>query len=334
MSDADRHRLAGELGAFLRALHGVEITADLPDDPFGRVDMHKRVPLARERLADGERLGLWTVPGAVGDLLDAAHRLPPAAPSVVAHGDLHARHVLVGEHGALAGVIDWGDLCRADPSSDLSLLWSLLPAQARPGFLDAYGPVSPDQLLRARVLALFLNAVLAIYAHHEGMAALEREAIEGLARAWQERRAPCGAHDSNSQRVIAAAAVALLAAGGGRRMPRPHRATAAPQISDSGRRRPPPEHGCHGRVAHRGRRSPAGGHRGHARPCGSRSTTTRTRPSSRCSSRRGGQVRFVRARGAARRGGDATTTGRGPAPAASYGGADGGRDDDRGRMAR
>jgi hypothetical protein len=63
------------------------------------------------------------------------------------------------------------------------LLWSFLPASARDGFLDAYGPLGSDQLLRARVLALFLCATLALYAHHEAIHALEREALGGLARA-------------------------------------------------------------------------------------------------------------------------------------------------------
>jgi aminoglycoside phosphotransferase (APT) family kinase protein len=183
LSDPARHRVAGQLGSFLRALHAVEITAELPADPFGRTDMRKRVPLAHERLEEGRRLGLWTVPGSVGEWLTTAHELPPAIPTAVVHGDLHARHVVVDQHGALAGVIDWGDLCRADPSSDLSLLWSLLPAAARRELLDAYGPVTPEQLLRARVLALFLSAVLALYAHHERMPALERESIAGVARA-------------------------------------------------------------------------------------------------------------------------------------------------------
>jgi hypothetical protein len=47
---------------------------------------------------------------------------------------------------------------------------------------DAYGHVTVEQLLRARVLSLFLNAMLAIYAHAEGLRALECEAMVGLER--------------------------------------------------------------------------------------------------------------------------------------------------------
>lgn len=91
--------------------------------------------------------------------------------------------MLVDEQGAAAGVIDWGDLCQADPAIDLPLLWSALPADARDEFLAIYGPVSGAQLLRARVLAVFLCATLAVYAHHERIRSLEREAIAGLVRA-------------------------------------------------------------------------------------------------------------------------------------------------------
>jgi hypothetical protein len=50
-------------------------------------------------------------------------------------------------------------------------------------FLAEYGPVTDEQLLRARVLALSLSAALAHYAHDEGFQAVEREAFSGLARA-------------------------------------------------------------------------------------------------------------------------------------------------------
>lgn len=38
-------------------------------------------------------------------------------------------------------------------------------------------------LLRARVLAFSLSAALAVYGHHEGLGAVERGALAGLARA-------------------------------------------------------------------------------------------------------------------------------------------------------
>jgi aminoglycoside phosphotransferase (APT) family kinase protein len=119
----------------------------------------------------------------VETLLAEAAGLPPPAATVVAHGDFHFRHILVDVFGELCGVIDWGDVCRGDPGIDLPLFWILFDGSGRAAFLDAYGPVGEDQLLRARVLALFLSAVLAIYARHEGFSNLEREAVAGLVRA-------------------------------------------------------------------------------------------------------------------------------------------------------
>ena len=180
--DGDRRAWARPLAEFLRALHApamLEGRGPLPVDPMGRADMRRRVPMALERLDDLRRLGLWRDP--FPWLVDARD-LPPAEATAVAHGDLHLRHVLIGDDRP-CGVIDWGDLCRADPAIDLPLLYGVLPPAARAEFLAVYGPVRDDQLLRARVLAVFLCATLAVYAHHEGMPSLEREALAGLARA-------------------------------------------------------------------------------------------------------------------------------------------------------
>jgi aminoglycoside phosphotransferase (APT) family kinase protein len=102
---------------------------------------------------------------------------------VLVHGDLHVRHLLADPvTGEPSGVIDWGDVCLADPAVDLSLTWSLLDDPGRDAFYAAYGPVPADRRLRARILALFLNAVLALYAHDVGNRALLAEALAGLDR--------------------------------------------------------------------------------------------------------------------------------------------------------
>ena len=136
--------------------------------------MGRRIPKTLEALA---AIGA-DVPPAVLEARD----LPAPEPRCIVHGDLHFRHVLV-ECGAVTGVIDWGDVCRGDPSVDLALYWCALSPAGRAEFLAAYGPVTDDQLLRARVLALFLCAVLALYGDHEGMPALRDEAVAGLDRA-------------------------------------------------------------------------------------------------------------------------------------------------------
>jgi len=185
LTDTQRGALAVPLARFLRALHAQDVVAalgaELPLDPNRRADMTLRVPMTRARLVALERAGVWRAPEI--PWLDTAASLPPSTLTVVTHGDLHLRHVLVDAGGALSGVIDWGDIGRSDPAIDLTPLWSLLPSSARPAFLAAYGVVSEAALLRARVLALFLSATLALYGHAQGLPALTRESTASLKRA-------------------------------------------------------------------------------------------------------------------------------------------------------
>jgi aminoglycoside phosphotransferase (APT) family kinase protein len=79
-------------------------------------------------------------------------------------------------------VIDWGDVCLADPAIDLPLLWSFATPEQRGAFLDAYGAATDAQLVRARVLALQLCATLAHYGRSERNEAVERAGVDGLER--------------------------------------------------------------------------------------------------------------------------------------------------------
>ena len=186
LDETARARLARPLARALRSLHAAGtpvVAASLPADPIRRADMDFRVPRTREALA---AIGdLWERPPVVDEILAAAAALPPLVPTAVVHGDLHFRQLLV-DRGRLSGIIDWVDLCRSDPGVDLQLWWSFVPPRARDEFLDEYGPVPPHSLVRARVLALFLNAILARYGRDEGMAAVEAEALAGLRRSVLE----------------------------------------------------------------------------------------------------------------------------------------------------
>ncbi len=185
LSDDARAALARPLARVLRALHA-ETTLDavgaaLPADPMGRADMAVRAPRARETIeaiAD-----LWQAPAELDELLGEALALPPPEPSVVCHGDLHFRQLLV-ERGSLTAIVDWVDLCRADPAADLSLVYGFLPPAARREFFAEYGEVEPASLLRAKVLALNLMAILARYGHVENVAGVKAEALAGLDRVF------------------------------------------------------------------------------------------------------------------------------------------------------
>jgi aminoglycoside phosphotransferase (APT) family kinase protein len=186
LGDDERIEVALQLAGFLRTLHSLELDVPLPVDANQRTDASRRIAMAREELAEVDQLGLWRAPSELERLFEAAERLPPPEPPVLVHGDLHFRHVLV-DGPAVTGVIDWGDVCRSDPAIDLPLLWSFVPPAGRSAFLDAYGAVTEAQLLRARVLAIQLCAVLARYGHLEGHEGVEREGLAGLVRALDDR---------------------------------------------------------------------------------------------------------------------------------------------------
>ncbi|MBE2317885.1 phosphotransferase [Solirubrobacter sp. CPCC 204708] len=174
LSEDERNAVGRPLGEFLRALHDSTVSSPLPDDPMGRADMGIRVARTIESVqALGRKPPGW---------LSDARRLERPPATAVCHGDLHLRHVLVRD-GAMAGVIDWGDVCVGDPSIDLILLWCLLGPDGRSDFFRAYGRITEEQLLRAQVLALNLCAVLAVYAAEEGMSDLCDEALAGYERA-------------------------------------------------------------------------------------------------------------------------------------------------------
>jgi hypothetical protein len=88
-----------------------------------------------------------------------------------------ARRLIGGQFPDFAGA----PLALLPEGWDLPLYWCLLTPAARADFRAAY-PVTDEQLLRGRVLALFLCALLALYARAEGFAALEAEALAGIRR--------------------------------------------------------------------------------------------------------------------------------------------------------
>lgn len=90
---------------------------------------------------------------------DAALEAPIDVDRRWLHGDLHPQNILV-DGGALAGIVDWGDITAGDVATDLASVWMLLPTAAdRRRALDAYEP-SEATLCRARGWAVLFGIVL------------------------------------------------------------------------------------------------------------------------------------------------------------------------------
>ena len=62
----------------------------------------------------------------------------------------------------------------------------MLDPGGRAAFRDTYGPIPDERLVRARILALFLNAALLQYAADIGDGALREETANGLRRTMMD----------------------------------------------------------------------------------------------------------------------------------------------------
>jgi aminoglycoside phosphotransferase (APT) family kinase protein len=176
LTDEERRALARPLGAFLRAVHDLDVEG-LSGDEIGRMDPAKRVPPARERLDALTALGIVPGPGPWLPLLAPLPRSP--LPPTPLHGDYYCRQILVGDDRSLAGIIDWGDIHRGDPACDLMVAFAFVP---RAEFEEGYGPIDEATAARARFRALSHTLGVTLYAHDIGDADLLRYGRAALAR--------------------------------------------------------------------------------------------------------------------------------------------------------
>ncbi|WP_306367166.1 phosphotransferase [Nocardiopsis sp. CC223A] len=112
---------------------------------------------------------------------DAMAAPPGAAAGVGIHGGPHPAGTLVAD-GALAGVIDLGDMCTGDPATDLSAARLLLPAGTAAAFSSPYSRADPATARRSRGRAL---------PRYLGLIAIGRAADRGLPGGEPTRR-PAG----------------------------------------------------------------------------------------------------------------------------------------------
>nr|WP_306908153.1 phosphotransferase [Arthrobacter sp. B3I9] len=81
--------------------------------------------------------------------------------AMMIHGDLHPGNILRADDGALAGVIDLGDVGAGDPAVDLAVGWLMFDAGTRHRFMGAFGSaVEGDTWMSARGWALILSTAM------------------------------------------------------------------------------------------------------------------------------------------------------------------------------
>jgi aminoglycoside phosphotransferase (APT) family kinase protein len=144
ISDDARSRMAIPLAEFLQALHAIDstplIATGLSRDLFGRFDAEKRTPKTLQRVESIRGSGYKVPPS----LVEWFRLHPPRLDErlTLVHGDLYARHVLLGQADETCGIIDWGDMHLGTPAIDLAVIHTMLPHEAHQSFLQAYGHVA------------------------------------------------------------------------------------------------------------------------------------------------------------------------------------------------
>ena len=147
---ADPGAAAAALAAFLGRLHG-PAPAEAPTNAF------RGVPLAaRDHLVRGyvDALGGEIDRAAVERRWSEACALPAHdGPPLWIHGDLHPGNLVV-RGGALAAVVDFGDVTAGDPATDHAVAWMLFEPATRARFRAALGGIDDVVWRRAAGNAL------------------------------------------------------------------------------------------------------------------------------------------------------------------------------------
>lgn len=188
---AERCDLARDLAEFLKTLHQIPVRRAfprLPGDELGRLDRERRNHTTVERLcflAEADRSGDAQYLAENFCELDLLAASP--SPSVLVHGDLYLRHILVDtETHRLSGIIDWGDCHLGDPVIDLIAVFSAMPPVAQRIFFEIYGDLPVPRRVLGIWRAICHSASLCCYALDTADQPLLRESRYSLANLAQQ----------------------------------------------------------------------------------------------------------------------------------------------------
>ncbi|MCC3406589.1 MAG: aminoglycoside phosphotransferase family protein [Microcoleus sp. PH2017_10_PVI_O_A] len=149
---------AKRFASFLRSLH-VPAPFNAPSNAFRGVPLPSRAASVEERM---QRLKAKNNPIylSIENAWNVALNAPVDVEATWLHGDLHPRNVLV-KNGAIAGIIDWGDMTSGDIATDLAAIWMLFgDRNARQLAIAEYANISEATLQRAKGWAVLFGVVL------------------------------------------------------------------------------------------------------------------------------------------------------------------------------
>lgn len=149
---------AKRFATFLRSLH-IPAPFYAPLNPVPAVLLNHRAVFFEKRIQRLERKTNLITPK-IRDTWYEALNTPIDVQPKWLHGDLHPGNILVN-NGAIAGIIDWGDITSGDIAADLCSIWMLFPERnARQQAITEYAGVSDATLKRAKGRAISYGLIL------------------------------------------------------------------------------------------------------------------------------------------------------------------------------
>jgi aminoglycoside phosphotransferase (APT) family kinase protein len=155
MPVSDQLVFARDLAGFLRALQAID-TAGAPAP--GPANFYRGGPLAPYDSEARRALALLPEGPSLLPLWEKGLTATFGGPPVWVHGDVAPSNLLL-QGGALAAVIDFGQLAVGDPACDYTMAWTVFDAGARAVFRDALA-ADDGAWARARGWALWKAAIL------------------------------------------------------------------------------------------------------------------------------------------------------------------------------
>jgi aminoglycoside phosphotransferase (APT) family kinase protein len=143
--------------SFLRSLH-MPSPANAPLNAVRGVPLNQRKTSVEERM---QRLESKTdlITQKLRNTWNTALSMPVDVEPKWVHGDLHPGNILV-ENGAIAGVIDWGDITSGDTATDMASIWMLFgDTYTRHQAIMEYGNISEEMLQRALGWAILFGVM-------------------------------------------------------------------------------------------------------------------------------------------------------------------------------
>ena len=181
LTPADRDAYARPLAEFFAGLHA-PASPDAPHNPVRGVPLDTRTTAVHARLEGlggrlaGHELARLRATWDVGAAAPAYE-----GPALWLHGDPHPGNVVVADSGALATVVDFGDVTAGDPATDLAAAWLHFTATGRAEFRGRYSALhETDAATWQRARAWAVSIGTSAFAASDGsglMARMGRDAI-------------------------------------------------------------------------------------------------------------------------------------------------------------